>query len=384
MESRRGNEMRTTRTRLAFSVLIVIAMVSSGLGVSSIVLSRGTAPAVSGPTGTVGTRSEGASTPISLTGQTMNEVQADNLPTQLIPIDENKPTVTRLEPEAIMSEMKQADSTITATLVDTETGTRNPFFDAGGPYGGPDCFEGSCSIHFEITTDDPTLIFFRWDFNNDGVWDTTWLTDMFVDMVMYDNYYGYIKAEGWDGFSTTTYILTGYNLYPVQNYYWGLGGPTVVGWKFRAKVTMDATDLYFFNYYQTMPSLQIRIWDYAARAELGRCHPATQQTYSWTTCTLGAPIHLVLAQEYIIEADNTDGVSSWLLFNNPSVPWDKVEYQNMWYDWSPGSMPLYDWGGGATYVPMVDFKWRQVLTVPLTSRTPRSWTWSMLHRSHSA
>jgi len=360
--------MRTARTRLAFSVLIVIAMVSSGLGVSSIVLSRGTAPAVSGPTGTVGTRSEGASTPVSLTGLTTNEVQADNLPTQITPTIENKPTVTRLEPEEIMSNMKQSDSTITATIVDTETGTRNPFFDAGGPYGGPTCFEGSCTIHFEITTDDPTLIFFRWDFNNDGVWDTSWLTDMFKDVVMYDNYYGNVKAEGWDGFSTTTFILTGYNLYPAQNYYWGFYGPTVAGWKFRAKVTMDATDLYFFFYYQTMPSLTIRIWDYPASAELGSCQPTSQATYSWTTCTLGAPIHLVLAHEYIIEADNTDGVSSWLLFNNPNVPWDKVEYQNMFYDWSPGSMPQYDWGGGATYVPMIDFKWRQVLTVPLTQQ----------------
>jgi len=359
--------MRTARTRLAFSVLIVIAMISSGLGVSSIVLSRGTAPAVSGPAGTVGTRSEGAPTPVSLAGLTTNEVQADNLPTQTTPTVDNKPTVTALGPNENAANVKQSDSTITATIVDSD-GTRAGTLDAGGPYGGPNCFEGSCTIHFQITTDDPTLIFFRWDFNNDGVWDTPWLTDMFYDMVMNDNYYGYVKAEGWDGISTQTFILTGYNLYPAQNYYWGLGGPSVVGWKFRAKVTMDATALYFFNYYQTMPSLLIRIWDYPANAQIGSCHPATQQTYSWTSCTLGAPIHLVLAHEYIIEADNTDGVSSWLLFNNPSVPWDKVEYQNMFYDWNPGSMPQYDWGGGTTYVPMVDFQWRQVLIVPLTKQ----------------
>jgi hypothetical protein len=291
-------------------------------------------------------------------------VQADNLPTQTTSTVDNKPTVTKLDRDEIKV-VEQDGSKVTATIVNSD-GTRNPFFDAGGPYGGPNCFEGSCTIHFQITTDDPTLIFFRWDFQNDGVWDTPWLTDMFYDKVMNDNYYGNVKAEGWDGISTTTYVITGYNLYPATNYYWGLGGPNVVGWQFRAKITISAIALYFFNYYQTMPSLTIRLWDVATNAQLGSCKPATQQTYSWTSCTLGSPVNIVLSKYYWIVADNTDGVTSWLLFNNPSVPWDKVEYGNMWYGYSAGSPPQYNFGGGTTYVPMIDFQWRQTLTMPLT------------------
>jgi len=112
--------MRTTRTRLAFSVLIVIAMVSSGLGVSSIVLSRGTAPAVSGPAGTVGTRSEGAPTPVSLTGLTMNEVQADNLPTQTTPTVDNKPTVTKIGHDEFVNVDMPSGSTITTTIFNSD------------------------------------------------------------------------------------------------------------------------------------------------------------------------------------------------------------------------------------------------------------------------
>jgi hypothetical protein len=295
----------------------------------------------------------------------MNEVQADNLPTQTTPTVDNKPTVTKIGHDEFVNVDMPSGSTITTTIVNSD-GTRNPYFSAGGPYGGPNCFEGSCTIHFEITTDDPSLIFFRWDFNNDGVWDTPWLTDMFYDKVMNDNYYGDVCAEGWDGVSTTTYVIYGYNLYPATNYYWGLGGPTVVGWQFRAKVTVAATALYFFNYYQTMPSLTIRLWDVATNAQLGSCKPATQQTYTWTSCTLGSPVNIILSKYYWIVADNTNGVTSWLLFNNPSVPWDKVEYGNMWYGYSPGSPPQYNFGGGTTYVPMIDFQWRQTVTIPLT------------------
>src|SRR4030042_1680845 len=113
MDSRRGNERKAARTRLAFSVLIVVAMVSSGLGVSSIVLSRGTAPAVSGPTGTMGTRTDGTPTAVSLAGTNLNEVQADNLPTQIAPSQEqnSKPVVQELSREDI----RQANEATTAS-----------------------------------------------------------------------------------------------------------------------------------------------------------------------------------------------------------------------------------------------------------------------------
>jgi len=64
----------------------------------------------------------------------------------------------------------------------------------------PGCPEGSCNIHFEIVTNDPSLIFFRWDFNDDAIWDTSWLTDTGYDLGGFaDDYLGRACAEGSDG-----------------------------------------------------------------------------------------------------------------------------------------------------------------------------------------
>jgi len=64
--------------------------------------------------------------------------------------------------------------------------------DAGGPYGGPTVVEGS-TVHLTATQTggSTTLVFIRWDFNNDGVWDQTptynaatgWSTDFDFDML---------------------------------------------------------------------------------------------------------------------------------------------------------------------------------------------------------
>ena len=362
--------MRTARTRLAFSVLIVIAMVSSGLGVGA--LMRSTGPAVSGPTGTVGTRSDGSSTVVSLAGMDMNEEQEESLLMDTSAAN-NDVAPTQLSKEEIRegSEHSEMGGSITATVVSSEEGTRNPYFSAGGPYGGPNCLEGSCTVHFEVSTDDPTLIFFRWDFNNDGAWDTTWLSEPYFDETFGDNYYGQIVAEGWDGISIKTTIFTGYNLYPLANYYWGFT-PANVGWKFRAKTDMDATELGFYRYYYAIQGLTIRLWDFATKAQLGICTPSAPTAYAWYWCTLPTPVHFTQGKEYMISYHkNGDSTSTgyWVLFNNPSVTWEKVEYQNMWYvSGLPQRMPTIDYGSGTTYVPMLDFKWRYVLVEPLTSQ----------------
>ena len=369
--------MRTARTRLAFSVLIVIAMISSGLGVSSIMLSKGTAPAVSGQTGTMGTRTDGTPTAVSLAGTNLNEVQADNLPTQTptSASQNTKPVTEQIGHDDVKQaneNMRVSGSHIEKTVINTETGTRNPFFDAGGPYGGPNCFEGSCMIHFEITTDDPTLIFFRWDFNNDGVWDTPWLTDMFYDLTFDDNFFGEIKAEGWDGISTTTYVITGNNLNEGTNPYWYLW-PLNTGWKFRAKVSMDATALGVYVYWTSYPGYELRLWDWTTKAMLGMCTPAVQNTYSWNWCTLASPVHFTLGKEYMISEHMDYDYGYYVGMNNPPVLWEKVEFQDFWYAWSlPKRIPEYDNGGGTTYVPMIDFQWRQVVVIPLTQQDTAS------------
>jgi len=73
-------------------------------------------------------------------------------------------------------------------------------FNVNVSYSNPDCREGTCYVHLEIDTDDTTLIFFRWDFNDDGSWDTAWLTSKSYDWSPYgDSYQGRVCAQGADG-----------------------------------------------------------------------------------------------------------------------------------------------------------------------------------------
>ncbi len=62
-----------------------------------------------------------------------------------------------------------------------------------------------CAIHFEILTDDPTLIFFRWDFDNDSIWDSSWMTDFGYDKMYIDDYHGEACAQGFDGVDVYRY-----------------------------------------------------------------------------------------------------------------------------------------------------------------------------------
>ena len=359
--------MKTARTRLAFSVLIVFAMVSSGLGVGAMFGNGGT-PAVSGPAGSLGTRSDGTPETISLSGTNMNEMQENlQVQTQQFTNDANLPykALGHDEIKDLVMNAPTQENHIDAKIVQNKPISTRSFFDAGGPYGGPNCFEGSCTIHFEITTDDPTLIFFRWDFNDDGTWDTPWLTDMTYDMTFYDNYYGNVKAEGWDGISTQTFFFFGNNLNQVTNIYWYMW-PLNTGWKFQAKADITATRLGQYVYWTSYPGINLRLWDFATQTELGRCTPP-QTTYSWNWCTLATPINLVLGKHYMISEHMNYDYGYYVGFNNPAVPWDKVLFENFHYAWGlPQRFPNSDNGGGTTYVPAIDFEWRQTLIVPLT------------------
>src|SRR3990170_3912961 len=89
--------------------------------------------------------------------------------------------------------------------------------DAGGPYGGPGTYEGG-TIVFTATVDDPNLMFFRWDFNGDGKWDTgdaasgNWVPDTTVPHQYLNMYSGLATVEAWDGVSTKTVQYTGWAL----------------------------------------------------------------------------------------------------------------------------------------------------------------------------
>jgi parallel beta-helix repeat protein len=74
-----------------------------------------------------------------------------------------------------------------------------PVPNAGGPYYSG--FEGT-SIAFDASaTIDPedTPLTFRWDFENDGLWDTAWLESPLFDYTYPDDYEGFVRVEVTDG-----------------------------------------------------------------------------------------------------------------------------------------------------------------------------------------
>ena len=56
---------------------------------------------------------------------------------------------------------------------------------------------------------DPTLVFFRWDFNGDGIWDFPWTTDLVVGHRSSDIGVIRVILQGWDGVSTLNGEPTG-------------------------------------------------------------------------------------------------------------------------------------------------------------------------------
>lgn len=75
---------------------------------------------------------------------------------------------------------------------------RPPVAEAGGPYDGS---EGLSLTFYATESSDPDgdILQYRWDFDNDGVWDTGWLNEPTIDFTWGDNWIGTAKLEVTDG-----------------------------------------------------------------------------------------------------------------------------------------------------------------------------------------
>jgi hypothetical protein len=99
-----------------------------------------------------------------------------------------------------------------------QLGGSPPVADAGGPYDG---VEGTTIIFTASGSTDPDddPVTFRWDFENDGIWDTAWSDDPVAEYTYGDDYIGVARVEASDGTGTNiaSAEVTVLNVAPTAN-----------------------------------------------------------------------------------------------------------------------------------------------------------------------
>ncbi len=259
----------------------------------------------------------------------------------------------------------------TITVQPTQPGTRSHLvggeIDAGGPYGGPDTFEGGPALTFTVTSNDPTIIFFRWDFNGDGIYDYPdqtgasslgfWTTQTTVSKQFFDNFYGNIVVQGWDGVSTTILINNGDNLNQGTTFQWFIGfGGWNFAWQFRAKKDMTVTQLGHYHYVYTL--FDQALWTDTG-SKLGSCMPV-HSTFTWNWCTLGSPVTLTTGSTYRISIR----ISTWTTAINSPSDTAQVQFQGTYYCFSPSVLCFPSTFWTATFIPLIDFRWQTITILP--------------------
>jgi len=257
------------------------------------------------------------------------------------------------------------------------------WLDANGPYGNANCLEGSCTIHFKVVVhDNPNIIMFRWDFNNDGVFDYPaqtspgllgdWVTYAEFDYTFYDNYYTDIVVQGWDGVSTYIVINTGTILGGLYNFNltWSWIGATwrLVGNYFKAKKAFTITDL---GYYQwpgyTYYKMYIWIRNAAYPAgRLGICDP-THINSQWNWCTLPTAVNIVTGTEYWLGQRIESTHRGWTTAPPPLAVNPYISHLGVGYIFCYLADPDQcnaNTLGSAVYALGVDFKYRETLVLP--------------------
>src|SRR5256712_1935202 len=237
---------------------------------------------------------------------------------------------------------------------------------AGGPYGGPDTFEGGPGITFTVTVNDPVLQFFRWDFNNDGKFDEPkqtspgnmgdWTMVQSVTHQFFDDYFGKVVVQAWDGTSTIVTINTGDNglsAYSIQ-FLIGFGTYTFAN-RITAKADVKVTQLghyhYAFNQFETAI--------YSGSGQLLAQCTAVHVTFQWNWCTLSTPINFVTGQDYVIGV-RTESYGNLISAASDSA---KVHYNGLYYCFS-GSLCYPSTFFSSSYTLIVGFKWEETLIFP--------------------
>ena len=246
--------------------------------------------------------------------------------------------------------------------------------DAGGPYGGASTFEGD-SVTFTAIVSDPNLIFFRWDFNNDGKWDTgtkanPWVDTLSVTHQYLDDFYDVVVLEAWDGFSSTSIRYTGWTLgspSPFYYVYWFYDW--TFGYKFKAKQTMSVNQLGFYRYTSDMLyGDKATIWDGTTQAKLAECSPSAGA--GWQRCSLSSAITLTAGKDYVVSmrlGSSTFNIYYTRDIDKPANT-DQVAFGGSVYSlFTPSPVfPTSDYSD--TIIPLIEFYYDYTLSYPLTVR----------------
>ncbi|MBO8179363.1 MAG: PKD domain-containing protein [Archaeoglobus sp.] len=101
---------------------------------------------------------------------------------------------------------------------DSSSSTHAPIANAGGPYTANEGEEITFNASLSHDPDGDSLQY-RWDFDNDGVWDTEWLNEPIISHAYVDDYQGTVVLEVTDGELTTkaTADVTVLNVPPSVN-----------------------------------------------------------------------------------------------------------------------------------------------------------------------
>src|SRR3989454_2493461 len=242
--------------------------------------------------------------------------------------------------------------------------------DAGGPYGGPGTFEGD-TVAFTVTVSDASIIFFRWDFNNDSVFDFPdqtgggdtgrWTTSKTVTWRFLDDAFGDIVVEGWDGTSQRIAIRFGDNLAetPTPRFLLGYGTYTFA-WEFTAKDDMYVVRL--GRYDDVYPLFDMALWT-TTGTKIASCTPRHVPS-RWNWCNLSSYLRLTMGSEYRISI-RTQSYTSAITTPPPT---EHVEFGGTYYCFDPSVLCFPGTFYSDQFIPMIDFGWRQVRIFPDAAR----------------
>ena len=270
--------------------------------------------------------------------------------------------------QAAPSQQTESGGRIEVTDVQPAQGTRAPgSVDAGGPYGGPDTYEGT-ELTFTATVDDPVLIFFRWDIDCDGMWDTGWrlsvtMSDS-ITIEVNDDLYCDISVEAWDGISMTTEIISGDVMggwTSFQTYVY----PRINGYQFIAKQDLTINSLGWYRASYSLPYRRLILWDFDTQTEVAICTPPNV-AFSWNWCSI-APVTLGQGKKYIMGMDKLyEGYPYYI----PITSWANIDADTDEYELLCRSMRwIYDgygmpnYGCYVDYHVLLDFTWMWTKTV---------------------